>query len=311
MLENLFVFIVSLLMVVKGATMATEYSTKLAQCFRLSRYVIGFVVVAFISILPEALIAINSAIKGIPSFGLGTLFGSNIADLTLIFAILILNAGRSVKVGTRVLSSVDFYPLILLLPLIFGMNGFYSRIEGLILIFAGSFFYYKIFKGGVGQMPAPHIDIKIVKSVFLLISAMALLLVGSYFTVSSASELADMLNVSPILIGMLVVGLGTTMPELFFSLKSVNKNEDSLAVGDLLGTVLADATIVVGLIAVISPFAFPSKIVYVTGGFMLVSAMVLIKFMRSERKINIKEAFLLLGLWALYVLVELIAAPLG
>lgn len=311
MLQNLFVFVVALLMVIKGATMATQHSTELARCFRLSKYVIGFIVVAFISILPEALIAINSAIKGLPSFGLGTLFGSNIADLTLIFAILIFHAGRSVKVGPRVLRSVDFYPLILLVPLIFGMNGFYSRFEGITLIVIGCVFYYKIFKGGVGQTPALHVDTKIVKSTFLLMSAMALLLIGSHFTVSSASALADILNVSPILIGMLVVGLGTTMPELFFSLKSVQKQEDGLAVGDLLGTVLADATIVVGIIATISPFAFPSKIVYVTGGFMLASAMILIKFMRSERKVNIKEGFLLLSLWALYVLVELIVAPLG
>lgn len=89
---------------------------------------------------------------------------------------------------------------------------------------------------------------------------MGLLFVGSHFVVSSATSLAEMIGISSVLIGMLVVGLGTTMPELFFSLNAVKRNDDSLAVGDLLGTVLADATIVIGLIALIAPFSFPKRL---------------------------------------------------
>ncbi len=286
--------------------MASDYSTKLAHGFRLSRYTIGFVVVALISILPETLVAINAALDGMPAFGLGTLFGSNIADLTLIFAILIFYAGRSVRVGTKVLHSIEFYPLILLMPLLLGLNGYYSRLEGVLLIILGGLFYHSLFKGSIGSNDSPHTNVRYFKSALLLIFALALLLVGAHFTVSSATAIAGALGVNPILIGMLIVGLGTTMPELFFSLKSVHKEEDSLAVGDLLGTVLADATIVVGILATISPFAFPAKIVYVTGAFMLVGALVLIKFMRSGRKISHREGILLLAFWLLYVIVELI-----
>jgi len=103
MIENLLFLSFSLFLVVKGATLATKYSAKLAESFNFSRYIIGFVVIAFISILPETFIAINSALKGIPEFGLGTLFGSNIADLTLIFAILIILAGRGMKIESKVL----------------------------------------------------------------------------------------------------------------------------------------------------------------------------------------------------------------
>lgn len=306
MAENFFIFLGSLFLVTKGATMASDYSTKLAHGFRLSRYTIGFVVIALISILPETLVAINAALDGVPAFGLGTLFGSNIADLTLIFAILIFYAGRGVRVGTKVLHSIEFYPLILLMPLLLGLNGYYSRLEGVLLIVLGSLFYHSLFKGSIGSNNSPHTSVKYFKSTLLLLFALALLLVGAHFTVSSATAIAGNLGVNPILIGMLIVGLGTTMPELFFSLKSVHKEEDSLAVGDLLGTVLADATIVVGIIAVISPFAFPAKIVYVTGAFMLVGAMLLIKFMRSGRKISHREGILLLAFWLVYVIVELI-----
>ncbi|MCU0680459.1 MAG: hypothetical protein MUF50_04115, partial [Planctomycetes bacterium] len=74
--------------------MATKYAAFLAESYRLSKYVVGFVIIAVISILPETLISINAALAGMPSFGLGTLFGSNIADLTLLFTILVIVAGR-------------------------------------------------------------------------------------------------------------------------------------------------------------------------------------------------------------------------
>jgi Ca2+/Na+ antiporter len=70
MLNNLFIFVLALVMVVKGATLSTRYAARLAECYRLSKYTVGFIIVAVISILPETFIAINSAIEGIPQTSL-------------------------------------------------------------------------------------------------------------------------------------------------------------------------------------------------------------------------------------------------
>ncbi|MDD4611151.1 MAG: sodium:calcium antiporter [Patescibacteria group bacterium] len=304
MIENLLVFIFSLFLVVKGATLATKYSAKLAENFHLSKYVVGFIIVAFISIIPETLVSMNSAIAGIPEFGLGTLFGSNVADLTLIFAILIIYAGRGIKIESRVLKNVRLYPFFLFLPLLFGLNGSYSRIEGVALVFTGSLFYYLALKNSVESTDRLRNEDGKYKNILWLVGAMAMLLVGSHFTVTSATDLAHALKISPILIAMLVVSLGTTMPELFYSLKSVKKKDDGLAIGDIMGSVLADATIVVGILAVISPFSFPAKIVYVTGAFMLVASLVLLNFMKSGRTISKKEGYMLLVFWLFYAVVE-------
>jgi len=304
MVENLLFLSFSLFLVVKGATLATKYSAKLAKSFNFSKYIVGFVVIAFISILPETFIAINSALKGIPEFGLGTLFGSNIADLTLIFAILIIYARRGIKIESKVLKDVHLYPFFLLLPIIFGLNGHYSRIEGAALIVAGALFYYLVFRNGTETSSVFHNGDGKYKNSFILLFAMALLLVGSHFTVTSATALARAIEITPILIGLLVVSLGTTMPELFYSLKALKRKDDSLAVGDILGSVLADATIVVGILAFISPFDFPVRIVYVTGTFMVVASLVLLKFMRSGRVITNKEGLMLLVFWATYAIIE-------
>lgn len=305
-MENLLIFIFSLLLVVQGATLAAKYSVKLAHNFHLSKYIVGFILIALISILPEMFIAISAAVEGIPEFGLGMLFGSNVADLTLIFAILIIYAERGIKIESKVLKNVHLYPFFLLLPLVFGLNGHYSRIEGFGLILIGILFYYLVFERGMERSTLAHTGNGTYKHIFFLILSMALLLVGSRFAVTSAHALADALAVTPILIGLLIVSLGTTMPELFYSLKSVEKKNDSLAVGDILGTVLADATVVVGVLALISPFSFPVQIVYVTGAFMLVASLILLHFMRSGRTISKREGYLLLAFWIAYAVIEFI-----
>ncbi|MEK7572525.1 MAG: hypothetical protein AAB493_01570, partial [Patescibacteria group bacterium] len=128
--------------------MATTYVSKLAESFRLSKYTIGFIIVAIISVLPETFVAINSAIKGISSFGLGVLFGGNVADLTLVFTILVLYAGKGLKVESKILKNHVVYPFILLLPLILGLDGYYSRVEGITLIIVGAIFYYITLRNG-------------------------------------------------------------------------------------------------------------------------------------------------------------------
>lgn len=307
MLNNLFIFAVSVLLVIKGATFATKYASQLAESFRLSKYTIGFIVVAVISILPETFVAINSSLVGMPSFGLGTLFGSNVADMTLVFTIIILFAGRGIKIKSSILEKNRAYPLLLLLPLVLGMDGYFSRVEGAALVIFGAAFYYTAFRSGMDNSAVSSSKVNRYKSLFMLLVSMAILLVGSHFTVTSAAAFANILNINPILVGMLIVGLGTTMPELFFALKSVKSKNDDLAVGDILGTVLADSTVVVGILALINPFSFPQKIIYITGFFMLLSSVILFIFMRSGRTLSKRESYGLLIFWLVFVMVEFLA----
>jgi cation:H+ antiporter len=310
MLENIILFFVSIFLIIKGATLATKYSFKISDSFRISKYIVGFIIVAVISIIPETLISINSAIKGESALGLGTLFGSNVADLSLVFGLIILVAGRGLKIENKILKENKIYPLFLFLPLILGLDGSFSRLEGLILVFVGLIFYYLSFKKEERNNSVP-LEIKsdkkaTTKNILFLVLSMLILLVGSHFVVQSTLDIAKELNINSIVIGMLVIGLGTTMPELFFSISSVRKDNDSLAIGDILGTVLADATIVVGILALINPFDFPVKIIYSTGLFMVFASFTLFYFMRSGRIISKKEGIFLSLFWLLFATIEII-----
>lgn len=306
MVSYILIFALALFLVVRGATLATKYAAQFAESLRLSTYAVGFIVIAIISILPETFISINAALTGVPEFGLGMLLGSNVADLTLIFALVVLFSRRHIAVEQKILKNHVLYPLILLLPIVLGFDGHFSRVEGGALILAGLIFYYMALRS---EKRAPHtaqVSKVKYKSLVLLVLSLVVLLLGSHFTVSSASDIASSLGVSSVLIGMLIVGLGTTMPELFFSIKSMRLKHDSLAVGDILGTVLADATIVIGILALLNPFEFPTKIIYVAGIFMVAASLILFSFMRSGRKLTSMEAYALIIFWVTFVMVEII-----
>ena len=306
MLQNIFILITSIFIIIKSATMASKYASKLAESFNLSKYTIGFIVIAIISILPETFISINAAVQNVPAFGLATLFGSNISDLTLIFAILVAYSGHGIRIQSKILKNNVVYPIFLLVPIILGFDGNYTRLEGLTLIIIGAAFYYLAFKDGNHKSAIVDNPQNKSENTILFLLSMLVLLISSHFTVTSATALAYNLNISPILIGILIVGLGTTMPELLFSLKSVKKNDESLAIGDILGTVLADATIVVGLIAIINPFSFPQKIIYSTGIFMVVSSFLLFYFLNSQKYLSKKESFILFIFWLTYISIEIV-----
>ncbi|MFA6421950.1 MAG: hypothetical protein WCV92_00910 [Candidatus Buchananbacteria bacterium] len=300
----LLLFLLSLLVVIKSADFAIYHSGGLARGLHISRYVVGFLLIAIISILPETFIAISSSMQGIPSFGLGALFGSNVADLTLVFAIIILFSARNIKVDSQIVKKSLTYILILAMPIVLGWNGYYSRFEGIALILSGVAFYAFLLQKSSKQEAKKTKRRFSWKHFLLLLTSMALLLVASTFTVKFAVLFADGLQISPIIVAMLFVGLGTTLPELFFSLKAVKDNHDGLALGDILGTVITDATIVVGILAIISPFAFNPRIVYVTGAFMLVAAIILLYFMKTGKKISKREGLILLFFYIVFLLTE-------
>ena len=304
---DLLLLIVSLFIVVKSAQFAVKYSSEIGRHFKITEYIIGFVVVAIISILPEMFISIISAFQGTPEFGLAVLFGSNVADLTLIFAIVVLaSSHKGLKVQSKIIKENHFFLYFLALPIVLGLNGYYSRVDGLVLILAGIFFYSQLLKTDHKFLTANQ-EIRVPRSfkhVFCFVLSLGVLLFGSYFTVKFSTNLAQVLAVNPAFIGLLLVGLGTTMPELFFSLRASKVKHDDLALGDILGTVINDAVIVVGLIALIHPFAFNPRIVYVTGIFMVLAGILLFRLMKTGRVISRKEGFILLMFYLVFIITE-------
>jgi cation:H+ antiporter len=146
---NLILFLIFLAVLIRCAGYAIKYSSRIAKTLRLPEFAVSFFIIALISVLPEATISVISAINGEPELGLGTLLGSNVTDLTLIFGIVALFSLKGIKVKSKILRNNFFYLILLLFPLILGIDGRFSRIDGGILLLLGVLFYAKIYRDSI------------------------------------------------------------------------------------------------------------------------------------------------------------------
>jgi len=303
---NLLFFLVFLFVLTRCAEYSIRYSSGLAKILHFPEFIVSFFIIALISVLPEATISIISAFNGEPELGLGTLLGSNVADLTLVFGIVALFSSKGIKVKSKILRNNFFYLILLLFPLILGFDGRFSRVDGLILILLGGSFFARIYSesnkfrkkfSNTGKEP-------FFKSFIFLIISLGILLLSAFLTVRFAVNFAYDAKLPAILIGITIVALGTCLPELIFSIKAVRKNHDGLALGDLLGTVITDATIILGLVAMISPFSYNPYHIYITGIAMFLAGVIVTIFMKSDKTLSKLEGVLLIFLYILFVFVE-------
>lgn len=304
---NLFLFLIFLILLIKCAGYAIKYSLKLATVLHFPEFIVSFFIIALISILPEATIAIISAFKGEPELGLGTLLGSNIIDLTLVFGIVALFSSKGIKVKSKILNNNLYYLILLLFPLIFGFDGKFLRIEGLILVLSGLLFFVKTYLDSYQF----HKKVKntkkepFFKNLLLLILSLIVLLLSAFLTVNFVTNFAFDAKLPAILVGITIIALGTCLPELIFSIRAVKKNHDGLALGDLLGTVIADSTIILGLVALISPFSYNPFNMYIIGTALFLAGIFVTSFMKSDKLINKTEGIILIFFYIFFVFAEL------
>lgn len=300
MLKEVLIFIIGCAVLVKSAEYAVRAVTHLARWLRLTEFVTSFILVAFVSSLPEIIISITSAIQGDPSIGLGALLGGNIADLTLILGLVTL-AAHPIRVHSRIVKNDLYLGALCMLPIILGLNGILSRLDGVILIAAGiGFMIILIRERGHFTKPYENRD-HYLKNFLILAASVACMVISANLIVSSSEDLALGIGVPAILIGLVLVALGTTLPEFIFSLQSVRKGHSEMAIGDLWGTVIVDACIGVGITALIMPIAVNFMILSLIGIFTLFAVVFSLVFMRTDGILTKNEAATLILLYVAFV----------
>lgn len=308
--EQLLILVLLLIVLAKSASVALHAAVALSRLAGLTEFVISLAVITFISVLPEAVIVILSALRGSPTLGLGTLIGSNVADLTLIFGTVAAAAPGAVSAEPAFVKRDYVFLGFLLLPLILGFTGYYSRMDGAILTAAGVLFFFIIAemkRRGHAQYPAHHhhSSFSAAKYLALLAASLAVMAGAAYYAVGYASRIAAIAGLAPALVGLLIVAPGTCLPELALSLRAVRRHHNTLAFGDVLGTVVIDATLVLGILALITPYAFNPRIIIVTGIFMLLAGLLFFALLRSGRRLTRSEGWLLILFYAVFIAVEL------
>lgn len=307
--ENIIILLLLLAVMGKSASWTIRSAVGFSRLVGLGEFVIGLVVITLISILPEAIVSILAAAQGSPALGLGTLVGSNVADLALVFGAVVFFAPRAVSAEPAFIKDDYIFLGFLLLPLILGFTGAFSRLDGIILIAASIVFFFimaRVKRRHGIRTHHTHIGHSVIKELPILIVSVALMGTSAYFAVQYASALAEHIGMAPAVIGLLIIAPGTALPELLFAVRAVRRHHNTLALGDVLGTVVADTTLVLGIVALIHPFSFNPRIIIVTGVFMLFAGILFFSFLRSGKKLTRAEGALLLAFYALFIIVEFI-----
>lgn len=234
----------------------------LARRFRISSLVIGMTIVAFGTSAPELLVSMMSSIKGNAGIAMGNVIGSNIANIGLILgltAMLCPIPTQNRKVSANGLVMI----LASVLVLVFSLNNGLSRAEGLIL-FAG-IILFTVISIRLGRTSNEEFEptadgqgkqMSVLAALLLIVLSCAMLAFGADFMVDGATSVAKALGVSDKVIGLTVVALGTSLPELAASVAAALKKEMDISIGNIIGSNIFNLMCVLGVSASIRPIPF-------------------------------------------------------
>ena len=256
------------IVLVKSADMALLGIKSITKKFHLQAFAISAIILAIATSLPEFFVGIASAVGKTSSLALGNLLGANVANLGLVVGL-----SGVIANGIDIKEKVVFKEMFLagiagFLPAILLIDGSLGRVDGAILlivyiVYASSFFKIRFqelgkhhFNRGVFiklVRNAEEVEHKAQKGAILLFGGIIGLLVSSNFIVKFSSDLALLLGVPIFVIGLVLLSIGTTLPELVVSIESLKKRQSGVFFGNILGSLIVNSTLILGVVCLISP----------------------------------------------------------
>ena len=263
-------FVAGFFVLIKGADILVEGSSSLARRFNVSDLVIGLTVVAFGTSTPELFVNVIASIKGNVDIAIGNVLGSNISNIFLILGISSLIYPLKVTEGT-VWKEIPF-SLLAIIALAIMVNGAFinnetqnvlSRSDGLLLLlFFAIFIYYSCsIAASVDGMDehVPSSEYSLFRSTIMVIIGLVCLIFGGKWIVDGAVTLAVTLGMNENLIGLTILAIGTSLPELATSAAAASKKKVDIAVGNIVGSNIFNILLVLGISSVVKPLPFSNS----------------------------------------------------
>lgn len=306
MVIQLALLAVGFVLLVKGADWFVDGAASIAAKLGIPQLVIGLTIVAMGTSAPEAAVSLTAAFHGNADITIGNVVGSNIMNVLVILGLAALICPMKVaKLTAFVDIPVTF--VISLLLLLLGLDGSISRLDAgiLLVVFIGylSYLFFMTKKGLIsGESEEEVAKIQSVPKALLFTAiGLALIIVGSSFAVDAASAIAKMLGLSERFIGLTIVALGTSLPELFTSVAAAMKKNPDMAIGNIVGSNIFNILFIVGLSGMVIPVPFASAFRFDT---LVVAATMLLLFLMSlpKRQLGRIDGFILLMGYMAYFL---------
>ncbi len=304
MLLQMILLVVGFVMLVKGADWFVDGAAGVAGRFGIPQLVIGLTIVACGTSAPEAAVSIGAVLKGSAGITIGNVVGSNILNVLIILGITSVIAALRVSRST-VKYEIPFMILVTILLLVFGYTGGeISFWEG--CIFWGAFIVYLLYlfrmaKNNREEAEEEQEDAPVWKLLILLIAGLVIVVWGSDVTVDAATKIAQEMGMSERFIGLTIVALGTSLPELVTSVTAALKKQADIAIGNIVGSNIFNILFVVGTTALIHPVAFEQNFLWDTMA-ALIAGIILWLCVWRKKLLSRPAGILMLAVYGIYFL---------
>jgi len=316
MILQVIILILGLFFLVKSSGMFIESSSKIAKKFGISELIIGLTLVAIGTSLPELVTAIFASISHEGALIFGDVVGSNIANIALVFGI---SCFTVFYMNNRkdILNELKFLFIVYFLFLIFIFDFVISSYEGLALVLLFVFYMVDLFrrkkkpeeflekqvKVRNGKKPGFFDDIKYY---FMFIFSLTVLIFSAKYVVSSSINIAEYFDISSKIIGMTIIAIGTSLPELSVTIQAARKKYRGLLVGNLIGSCIINVILILGVGSLINDIVFNGNFLFFEVFIMFLVAFLMYLFF--TQKINNQKilGYSLLGIYLLFLIMEFI-----
>jgi cation:H+ antiporter len=273
-----------------GADKFIDNSSLIAKKLGLSELTIGLTIIALGTSAPEIFVGISSVLNGTESIAMGAVVGSNISNIALIFGVSCIG----ISMRPTKTNPIQFIPFILAVVVLgLGLQDLkITKAESIEFLFVFAAFMYVTYLYRIPDKidESDNSNIQIGKTTLLLILGLLALIIGSNYAVINAEKIATILNVPQVIIGLTIIAIGTSLPELAATISAIIKNKNDMVIGNVIGSNVMNIALVVPIIGMFSDVTFESNIL--SRDFLVLSItsilFILITAIYSSSKFNLK-----------------------
>lgn len=307
---NALFLIIGIALLIKGADWFVDGSSKVAKALKIPSLIIGLTLVSIGTSLPELSVSVNAALAGNADISYGNVIGSNIFN---VFVVIGASALFTPMIVAKDVKKYDI-PILIGIYLLFALFSFVttplklSRLESIILaiLFVGYIVFLVLRTKKSGEVVEEEKEEQTEKprkmwvNLVLIVLGCAGIIAGGEFVVTTASNLATMAGMSELLVGLTIVAVGTSLPELVTSMVAAKKGENDIAVGNAIGSSIFNILLILGVASSIRPIGFEFNTI-VDASVMLLSVLMVFIFAFKSSKITKVQGGILVAIYVIYL----------
>ena len=314
--------IVGFFLLIKGADIFVSGASNISKKLGIPSVIVGLTIVSLGTSAPELAVSAISSLEGSNEIAVGNVLGSNLFNTLMVLGVTTIIMALTIKKSeVKRDFSINILVTILLLLLTFttllgGKDNYISRLDGIVLLIGCiSYITYLILSVKKGKVSSENVqeelalestnEISIFKSIFKLVIGVAGIVIGGQIVVDSATSIATSLGMSEKLVGLTIVAIGTSLPELVTSVVAAIKGEEDIALGNIFGSNIFNILFIIGLSSAISPIAVSSNLIFDFVFLIVVTLIIGIMIFinkSEEKRFGKKEGIILVVFYVIYMI---------